>query len=52
MTELEQSLEDLYASDFGKRKRAVKRLIALGDGALAPLISLACSYRTHLKSMP
>lgn len=45
MTELEQSLEDLYASDFGVRRRALKRLIALGDGALAPLIALARSYK-------
>nr|WP_309685615.1 hypothetical protein [Armatimonas sp.] len=45
MTELEQSLEELYASDFGTRKRALKRLIALGDGAVAPLIALACSYK-------
>ena len=45
MTELEQSLEDLYASDFGTRKRALKRLTALGEGAIPPLIALACSYK-------
>lgn len=45
MTELEQSLEDLYSSDFGTRKRALKRLAALGESAVTPLIALARSYK-------
>ncbi len=43
----ERSMEDLTASDVGKRLRAVRALEALGSRAAAPLVAAALSRETE-----